>query len=313
MATKKKTTTKTSRSTASRRTSAKQKKENQELKDIILAVILLAITLVAYRRMGIVGEMLNNGLRFLLGRFYYLVVGVVILQIIITLINRYSGNTLSRNPLAIVLLILGFLLLVSLIDTPKSLHGTEIYLNYVDDVMAYFSSNPAEAIGGGLIDALLLTATTLLVDRTGTIVILVADAVIVLLLLVSLNVYKQAFHTIVEYFSTNAEDEDDLVEDDVPEEEKKRRLNEIMDLQDEIVKEDRVRLIGEEAEVLVEEIEPLTGMYLGRSAMFAPDAVDGWVRFRSEEALEPGTFCRVRYTRVSGQSLLAEYLEKLDV
>ena len=219
MATKKKTTTKTSRSTASRRTSAKQKKENQELKDIILAVILLAITLVAYRRMGIVGEMLNNGLRFLLGRFYYLVVGVVILQIIITLINRYSGNTLSRNPLAIVLLILGFLLLVSLIDTPKSLHGTEIYLNYVDDVMAYFSSNPAEAIGGGLIGALLLTATTLLVDRTGTIVILVADAVIVLLLLVSLNVYKQAFHTIVEYFSTNAEDEDDLVEDDVPEEE----------------------------------------------------------------------------------------------
>ncbi|MBQ1326363.1 MAG: 30S ribosomal protein S12 methylthiotransferase RimO [Solobacterium sp.] len=103
------------------------------------------------------------------------------------------------------------------------------------------------------------------------------------------------------------------MEDDVPEEEKKRRLNEIMDLQDEIVKEDRVRLIGEEAEVLVEEIEPLTGMYLGRSAMFAPDAVDGWVRFRSEEALEPGTFCRVRYTRVSGQSLLAEYLEKLDV
>ena len=96
--------------------------------------------------------------------------------------------------------------------------------------------------------------------------------------------------------------------DNVPQAEKQRRLNEIMNLQDEIVREDRQKMIGLEDEVLVEEVEGLTGMYLARSAMFAPDAVDGYVRFRCEEDLPAGTFCRVRYTRVSGQNLLAEYL-----
>ena len=167
--------------------------------------------------MGVIGVFLNNGMRFLFGRFYYLVIAVLVLQIVITLINRYSGNTRSRNPLAIILLTMGFLLLCSLIETPKELLGSDIYLSYVDNLRGYFAEEPADVMGGGLFGALLLTLTTMLVDRTGTIVILVADAVIVLLLLVSLSVYKQAFRTIVDYFSTNYDDEE--TEDELPEEE----------------------------------------------------------------------------------------------
>ena len=47
-------------------------------------------------------------------------------------------------------------------------------------------------------------------------------------------------------------------------------------------------------------------MYIGRSAMFAPDGVDGVVRFRSDRDLAPGDFAMVEYTRVSGQNMIGK-------
>ena len=98
--------------------------------------------------------------------------------------------------------------------------------------------------------------------------------------------------------------------DDVPQEEKERRKKEIMMLQDEIVKEAREALIGQEAEVLIEGYEPLTQMYLGRSVLFAPDGVDGVVRVKSQSKLEIGSFYQTKYTRVSGQNMIAEVIEE---
>lgn len=97
--------------------------------------------------------------------------------------------------------------------------------------------------------------------------------------------------------------------DDVPEEEKERRKKEIMEIQDEIVKESRERLIGEKVKILVESKEALTGMYIGRSVLFAPDGVDGVVRVKSDHELEIGDFVDAVYTRVSGQNMIAEVVE----
>jgi len=96
------------------------------------------------------------------------------------------------------------------------------------------------------------------------------------------------------------------MEDDVLPEEKERRKRELMELQEQIVEEDLSRLIGSRDEVLIEGSDPLTGMYLGRSAMYAPDGVDGAVRVRSGRALAPGTFVQAVYRRVSGQNMIAE-------
>mgnify|MGYP002514725351 CR=1 FL=1 len=41
-------------------------------------------------------------------------------------------------------------------------------------------------------------------------------------------------------------------------------------------------------EVIVEEIDTLTGMYLGRSYLFAPDGIDGMIHFQSINPLFPG-------------------------
>lgn len=98
------------------------------------------------------------------------------------------------------------------------------------------------------------------------------------------------------------------MEETVSEEEKLRRKNEILAVQQEIGITLLQERIGREYEVLIESKDPLTGMYIGRSYEFAPDNVDGNIRFRSDKYHEQGSFTHVRITKVSGQNLIGEEL-----
>lgn len=98
------------------------------------------------------------------------------------------------------------------------------------------------------------------------------------------------------------------MEETVSEEEKLRRKNEILAVQQEIGITQLQERIGREYEVLIESKDPLTGMYIGRSYEFAPDNVDGNIRFRSDKDHEQGSFTHVRITKVSGQNLIGEEL-----
>ena len=84
-----------------------------------------------------------------------------------------------------------------------------------------------------------------------------------------------------------------------------------MDAQEVIMEERRRLHLGEEAEVLVEEVDPLTGMYVGRSYHFAPDGVDGCVRFQCEESLPLGCFVKVQFTKAMGSNLIGKYLGRI--
>lgn len=96
------------------------------------------------------------------------------------------------------------------------------------------------------------------------------------------------------------------MDDDVSEEVKAARRSEILDVQEEIAVKRLKDRVGRSAEVLVEGIDPLTNMYIGRSWEFAPDNVDGTVRFSSSKNHEPGEFVTVRYKKTSGQNLIGE-------
>ena len=98
------------------------------------------------------------------------------------------------------------------------------------------------------------------------------------------------------------------MEETVSEEEKLRRKNEILAVQQEIGITLLQERIDREYEVLIESKDPLTGMYIGRSYEFAPDNVDGNIRFRSDKDHEQGSFTHVRITKVSGQNLIGEEL-----
>lgn len=96
------------------------------------------------------------------------------------------------------------------------------------------------------------------------------------------------------------------MEDDVSEEEKQARKDKILAVQQELGMRRLSERIGREAEVMVERQDPLTMMYIGRSSEFAPDNVDGCVRFHSDREYRPGDFTMVRYTKMSGQNLIGE-------
>lgn len=91
--------------------------------------------------------------------------------------------------------------------------------------------------------------------------------------------------------------------------EKKRRLDELMSLQSRIGRERLESHVGEVTEVLVEREDPLTGMYIGRSYMHAPDNVDGCVRFRAKRPYQPGEFTYVRLLRTAGLNYIGEETE----
>lgn len=79
---------------------------------------------------------------------------------------------------------------------------------------------------------------------------------------------------------------------------KQQYLDELMKLQEQIAWENQQKKLGKVIEVLVEDKDGLTNRYRGRSAWDAPDEVDGVVIFRSDRAIEPGTFVQVRITEV---------------
>ena len=96
------------------------------------------------------------------------------------------------------------------------------------------------------------------------------------------------------------------MDDDVPQGVKDARKDKILAVQQEIGMRRLADRIGKEAEVMIERQDPLTMMYIGRSSEFAPDNVDGCIRFRSDKEYKPGDFTRVRYTKTSGQNLIGE-------
>ena len=88
-----------------------------------------------------------------------------------------------------------------------------------------------------------------------------------------------------------------------------RRLERLMQVQEEISAQKTKQKIGKTLEVLVEEKEALRNRYRGRSKADAPDEVDGQVIFTSEKALEVGSFVQVQITEAKTFDLVGICLE----
>lgn len=91
--------------------------------------------------------------------------------------------------------------------------------------------------------------------------------------------------------------------DQIPEEVKQKRLDELMSMQQGISLELNEARVGETCEVLVEGFED--GMFFGRSMREAPES-DGAVRFFSQNDLQPGRYVDVRITGADAYDLFGE-------
>jgi ribosomal protein S12 methylthiotransferase len=93
------------------------------------------------------------------------------------------------------------------------------------------------------------------------------------------------------------------LKNDIPEEEKERRAQEIMDVQQEISYRKNEEKVGKTFKVIVDKKE--AGKYLGRTE-FDSVEVDNEVIINSEKKLNPGDFVNVRITRAFDYDLEGE-------
>lgn len=99
----------------------------------------------------------------------------------------------------------------------------------------------------------------------------------------------------------------DKMEDQVDEDVKRSRRDEIMELQQEISYEKNEALVGKTIKVLVEGYLYEEGIYVGRSEKDAPK-VDGCVFFTSEEEVISGDFVFVKITEANEYDLIGDVI-----
>lgn len=100
----------------------------------------------------------------------------------------------------------------------------------------------------------------------------------------------------------------DEMEGQIPEEEKERRREKIMELQQEIAFEKNKERIGSVFDVMVEGYMAEDEVYAARTYMDAPE-VDGYLFFESDWNLMSGDFVKVRVTGAEGYDLIGEIME----
>lgn len=98
------------------------------------------------------------------------------------------------------------------------------------------------------------------------------------------------------------------MKDQVPEKIKKARQNKIMSLQNKISRKLNKSQINSIHKTLVENYDPETKFYYGRSYAFAPDDIDGMIVFQSEKPINIGDFVEVKITTTFGYDLIGDVI-----
>jgi ribosomal protein S12 methylthiotransferase len=94
--------------------------------------------------------------------------------------------------------------------------------------------------------------------------------------------------------------------DDIPEEEKQRRAEDVMSVQQDISLEKNMEKVGQTFKVLIDKRE--AGRYIGRTE-FDSVEVDNEVIIHSNKKLQTGNFCQVKITKAYDSDLEGEVVE----
>ena len=97
--------------------------------------------------------------------------------------------------------------------------------------------------------------------------------------------------------------------DQIPEEEKTARYNELMELQQEVSTARQALFVGRTMDVLIDEIDGTTGERIGRTYRDAPE-IDGEVSVAGAESARPGDMIKVRITASSEYDLSGEMIHE---
>lgn len=196
-----------------RKTKAQRKRERQkEIKQWITVVVLFALLVIGLLQSGVVGKFLYDLQRYVLGFLFWGILASIILMILMNVMNKHHGNE-DVDPIPFILVDCAILLICSYISTQEV--GLDVLIQYITHITGYFDGT-IQQVGGGLIGGLLYAICSMLFGRVGVIVVIVVLLIIATILVGSLDVYKKAFFTVVDFFRTpeREEEEQEVIEEE---------------------------------------------------------------------------------------------------
>ena len=156
---------------------------------IIMSIIVIIILITAVFRLGSVGIIFNNLLRYLLGEMY-LVVALTIFYFCIYFSFLKTKWPMQKKSIAgLILLNITLILIFALMITSDEA-GLSVFDAYFSIDAKLFVENDIN-YGGGIIGVFLYAGISALFDRAGTIVIAAALVIICAVLIIPISAYKK--------------------------------------------------------------------------------------------------------------------------
>lgn len=191
-----------------RKSKARIRQEQQEeLRQWIMVVLTVALLLIGLMRTGTVGIFLYNLLRYVLGEWFWLILAVTVLWFLIAIASGKQDADDEKNPLPIILVILDLLLLCGYYTAGPSVVGFSALKPLLTNIKSYFQTAVTVSPGGGICGNGLYALVSILFGRSGTVVIMIAIALIATVLMGFMDAYKNAFQYVVDFFRAPEKEE----------------------------------------------------------------------------------------------------------
>lgn len=165
-------------------------KQTNPLPWIITALIIFALCVVAFLKLGVVGLFLSNLFAYLLGDLYWMSLLIIIALIIYIFYSKRKNKFEIKIVIGVILLNLAFLILIAALEKHESVSFVAL-LKYIVDYAKQITSNEVVTFSSGIIGNTLYTCVFILFDRIGTFVIVTIMAIIAMLLIVPIDVYRK--------------------------------------------------------------------------------------------------------------------------
>ena len=167
----------------------------------ITSVILFALAIVGIMKLGVVGTFLYNLCRYLIGDRFLLLFGLAAVWTSARLYLRRQGNDVLEHPYAFLCVMAALVLIAAVRYTPAESNGLYALSEYSAMTKEFFSANPPESCGGGILGAFLYAVISAVISRGGVYLTIAVLLIIAVILFVPPAVWKKAGQTVQEFLA----------------------------------------------------------------------------------------------------------------
>ena len=189
--------------------------QNKRIRQWITIVILSAFTILGLIRAGTVGKWLFWLQRYLFGSLFWVTMLLLVLIVYFQITQKRKNR--RRALICFLLIALAVMMICTYIDAPGQRTGFSVFQDYVADTKIMFTDDFNDSFGGGLIGCFFYAVISAMFGRPGVIVAAGALMLIAVVLLDSLDIFKNVFSLIVEFFRLPEDEEAEEEEEEEPE------------------------------------------------------------------------------------------------